>query len=166
MKNKAQLQISFGVLFSIILIIIFLTFGFYVITKFLNMQTEILIGTFKTDLQNEIDKAWKGGSQDIISSQFEYTLPLKINYFCIVDFSSGARGAYSSYYNEIKKYKRTNMNSYFYPEAKTTNAINIEHIDIESITENDNPFCLKNSNEIIKLRLQKVSNNPNIIIIK
>lgn len=76
------MQISFGMIFSIILVILFLVLGFYVIQKFLGMQSEIQIRTFTEDFQNDINKMHTSTSG---SKVVEYTLPKKVEQICILD---------------------------------------------------------------------------------
>jgi uncharacterized protein (UPF0333 family) len=50
-NKKAQLKISFGMIFSIILVISFLAFGFFAIQKFLGIQENIIMKKFVDDFQ-------------------------------------------------------------------------------------------------------------------
>ncbi len=50
------MKLSFGMIFSIILIIVFLSFAFYAIKIFLNMQTTMQVGKFVEELRNDVDK--------------------------------------------------------------------------------------------------------------
>ena len=77
MGKKGQLKISFGMIFSIILIVVFIAFAGYAIVKFINLQQTIQIESFKNDLQNDVN-ALSGGD----SYQREYYLPKKINEVC------------------------------------------------------------------------------------
>ena len=78
------MKISFGMIFSIILIIVFIAFAGYAIVKFINMQQTIQIETFKNDLQNDVNAMWESeGSQTV-----EYYLPKKITAVC---FDEGNR---------------------------------------------------------------------------
>ena len=45
-KKRGQMQMSFGMIFSIILIIVFISFAFYVIKKVLDAQRKAEIGLF------------------------------------------------------------------------------------------------------------------------
>ena len=54
MKKRGQLQISFGMIFSIILIIAFVALAVYVIMIFLDTGKCANTGLFKNDLQQEI----------------------------------------------------------------------------------------------------------------
>ena len=66
-STKAQMKISFGMIFSIILIIVFIAFAFYAIKKFLDIQETAQIETFVNKLQGNIDKMWRSsqGSEEI-----------------------------------------------------------------------------------------------------
>ena len=77
--KKAQMKMSFGMIFSIILIIVFISFAFYGIKKFINLQEEVAIQKFPEDLQNDVDKLWNSnqGSQEI-----SYSLPKKVSEVC------------------------------------------------------------------------------------
>ena len=82
MKKRGQMKISFGMIFSIILIIIFISFAFFAIKKFIGIQDAMKIGQFGDQLQSDIDKLWRGsqGSQEV-----EYFIPSKIESVCFVD---------------------------------------------------------------------------------
>jgi hypothetical protein len=73
------MQLSFGMIFSIILIIIFMAFTFFAIKKFLELQDTMKVTQFKEDLQSDIDKAWKSES---VSQKVSYVLPQKIEKVC------------------------------------------------------------------------------------
>ena len=79
-NRRGQLKLSFGMIFSIILIIFFLVFAFFGIKKFLDTRDEISIASFKKDLQDDIDQMWKSsrGSDDKT-----YSLPKKVEAVCI-----------------------------------------------------------------------------------
>ncbi len=80
MKKKGQLNLSFGIIFSIILIVIFLAVAIYAIIKFIDMQHMVQIEKFKSDLQEDITRMWQGSGGD--SQIVEYFLPDKINKVC------------------------------------------------------------------------------------
>lgn len=112
MKNKkAQLKLSFGMIFSIILIIIFISFAIYGISKFLKLQKTVQVKKFSDDLQYDIDKIWRGGSS---SQSFEYTLPSNMEKVCfnnqgvgdnmeIMKKGGGFGGGYSLEHINIEK---------------------------------------------------------------
>ena len=123
-----QIQMSFGMIFSIILIIFFLAFAFYAIRIFLNTQNEAQIGKFINDLQTDIDRIWGGSVES--SEEQEYFLPKKISSVCFVDGEE---------------------NMIFYPIGSSSiESAKINNIDLYSITQNENPFCI----EVIKGKLR------------
>jgi len=70
---------SFGMIFSIILIIAFIAFAFYAITKFLDWEEYGQIGLFVDDIQNDIDKMWQS---DQGQKSYEYKLPKNVEQVC------------------------------------------------------------------------------------
>ena len=83
MKNEGgQLKLSFGMIFSIILIIIFMSFAFYGINMFLDLQKDMEIETFYENLQKDVDKLWRGSRG---SNTITYNLPNEIKEVCFVD---------------------------------------------------------------------------------
>ncbi|HOW37200.1 MAG TPA: hypothetical protein PLK34_03045 [Candidatus Pacearchaeota archaeon] len=85
-KKRAQMQLSFGMIFSIILIIAFIAFAFYAIRYFLNLQEETQIKDFIRTLQGDIDEVW-GSTKSNESKQ--YFLPEKIKRICFEDSEFG-----------------------------------------------------------------------------
>ena len=73
-RKRGQMKLSFGMIFSIILIIVFISFAFYAIQKILEMQELMKVGKFKDNLEADIDSAWKGSQR---SQEVEYILPKK-----------------------------------------------------------------------------------------
>jgi hypothetical protein len=154
MEKRGQMKLSFGMIFSIILIIIFLSFGFFVIQKFLDMKNSIEIGKFVERFQFDVQKMWLGeqGSQEK-----EYFLPLKIESVCFVDFTSQSKGENSIKYKKLKQVFNENENLFFYPvgSGNGLDSKQIEHLNLERITETKNPFCIDNLNGKIKITIQK-----------
>jgi hypothetical protein len=146
--NKAQLKISFGMLFSIILIVIFISVAFYAIYIFIDLQKAVKIGKFTDDLQFTIDNIWKSGSG---STEFEIDLPNEVEEACITDFESSARGINSGKYSKMQLLYSGSENLFLYPygSAKEFSEIKLEHIDLQKSTLSENPLCIKNGNKIL-----------------
>ena len=151
--KKGQMKLSFGMIFSIILIIVFIGFAFYAIKTFLVLQDSTGVGTFIGDLQSDINKVWKSSQA---SQEETYSLPSGIQYVCFTDFfSSEGKGAKEDLYEELKDTFFGNENTVFYPIGSSDfDSTEMDHIDIEKITEEENPFCIENNGEI-SIRLQK-----------
>lgn len=131
-NKRGQLDISFGMIFSIILIIIFIGFGVYAIIQFLNLQQSIQINTFLNNFQNDVNTMWKSaqGSQTVT-----YILPTKIKSVC---FSNT---------DEFENLKFTS--------AQIISGKKIDNIDVAKITKDESPFCIENANGKISMTLVK-----------
>lgn len=125
------MEISFGMIFSIILIVVFLAFAFFGIKKLMDVQGTALSSQFKSDLQDDINKMWNGpqGQQ-----QVEYNLPNKVEGVCIAD---------SNY-----------QNLYFIPEGKFPGTI-LTNIDIEQTLGNNEKICFENNEGSVTMTLKK-----------
>jgi hypothetical protein len=164
-KRVAQLNLSFGMIFSIILIVIFLVFAFWAITKFLGLGETAQVASFKTNLQNDVDRLWKG-SQGSWSPESGYSLPKKIEYVCFLDFSKSAVGKNKELYPELGQANSGGEeNLIFYPIGSAELiSLKIEEINLEKITENDNPYCIKNQNGKVMMTIEK-NYGENLVLI-
>ena len=108
-RTRGAMELSFGMIFSIILIISFLVFAFYAIKLFINTSDSAKIASFRRDLQEDIDKVWRAtqGNQKV-----SYGLPKKIVEVCIV--------------------KNYETNLIFYPRDATGDLgpVNLSHINM------------------------------------
>lgn len=130
-SKKAEVKMSFGMIFSIILIIIFISFSFYAIKKFLDVQQSVQVAQFMDGLQSDVDKIWKAsqGSQIV-----EYPLPKKITAVCFVN----------------SEYENIAFESDEYIEGTV-----IKNIDVEAISGVRNQYCIETKDGKIKLTLKK-----------
>jgi len=129
-KKKAQMKLSFGMIFSIFLIIIFIAFAFYAIMKFLDLQDSVKIAQFSENLQSDINKIWSSTQH---SQKVSYVLPTKIKSVCFVN----------------DEYENLIFNS-----DKFVGGNQIEHINITKITE-EGDFCIDNIDGKIKMIIEK-----------
>ncbi len=148
--KKGELNLSFGMIFSIILIIAFLIFAFYAIRTFLGVQNIAKVADFRENLQSDIDVLWRSsqGTQNV-----SYSLPGDVEKVCFKD----------------DKYE----NLIFFPEdaAAGLEPKLMEHIDLSRIVssenaplENRNMFCINNVNGKIKMTMKK-SYDENLVMI-
>ncbi len=130
-NRSGQLNISFGMIFSIILVIAFLGVGFYAIKKFIGFQETIQVENFMRDFQQDVDKMWKSaqGSQVIT-----YSLPTKINSVCL---------------------SNDDFQNLRFTSSEIINGKMIEHLDIASITAKEDPYCITNSRGKVSMTISK-----------
>lgn len=161
--KRGQIKLSFGMIFSIILIIIFLAFGFYAIAKFLNLKGYVEAGKFAEAMQNDVDKMWKSsqGSQEV-----EYSLSSKVEAVCFVDYSYQSKKDIKGIYEKLKQVYDNEQNFFFYPigSGQGLDAATIRHIDLEKITKEENPFCVKNTENKVKLTIKKNFDDALVVI--
>ncbi len=162
MKKTKKAQVfgmSFGVIFSIILIIFILVVAGISIRYFLNLKKCAQIGMFVDELQKDVDKAWTGQKSNFV---FSGTLPSNIEYVCFANLSNSLKGigAENKIYSDISIYKQADANMFFYPRRKACDMpyINIKHLDIEKITQSRNPYCLKIKESKIIIDINKEFN--------
>ena len=136
------MKLSFGMIFSIFLVIIFLAVAIYFIIKFINIQHLIQIETFKNDLQADINQMWQSqqGSQER-----EYSLPTKVNAICFMD---------DDYQNLM------------FESDALIDGQNIKNIDIDFITSKDTRYCIPNIEGKVKMTLVKDYGETLVKIIK
>ncbi len=151
-KNiRGQSQISFGMIFSIILIIVFVAFAIYGITKFLDIQKTAQIGKFKSDLQNDINNIWKSAGSSS-SSEKTYYIPKSIKQVCFQNPTS-----------------QNDENMFFIPTDKFKGSM-IENINMAGtlsvITSGPRRLCIDNKNGKVSLMLKKEYNENSVTISK
>lgn len=129
---KGQMNLSFGMIFTIIMIIVFLAFAFYAIKKFIDLQQSVQIDTFLNNFQDDINKMWKSvqGSQTVV-----YPLPSYISAVCFINGDPVGNLKFTS--------------SQIVPE-KT-----IENIDQAKITQDENPYCIQTANGKLSMTIEK-----------
>ena len=152
--KHGQMKLSFGMIFSIILIIIFLIFTFYAIRTLLRMNDSVTIGKFYDSIQGDVDNIWQAsqGSQEEI-----YPLPGKIKKVCFIDYESPETGIDSDKYEELSLEYSSNQNIVFFPlgSGNSMNSGRINHIDLDKITENNNPLCFENIDGKVSMNIEK-----------
>jgi len=136
------MKLSFGMIFSIFLIIIFIAFAVYAITKFINLQKTIQIESFTKNLQTDVDNMWKSprGSQPET-----YSLPNKVEAVCFID-------------NEF--------NNLMFRSSEPIDRKNIIHLDVLKITESEKPYCISNTDGKVKLIISKGFGEDLVTIIR
>ena len=88
--KSGQMQMPFGMIFSIFLIAVFIVVAVIAITMFLNIQGNVETGSFLRDLQKEVDNLWvsSGGGEYV----FERELNSKISMVCFFDVNGRITG--------------------------------------------------------------------------
>ena len=137
MKKRGQMKLSFGMIFSIFLVIVFLSFSVYAIIKFINMQQAIQIELFKDNLQAHITAIWLSHGE--YSEEKKYYLPKKINAVCFTNDDS---------------------DNLYFESDDFLERMNIDHIEIEE------DFCIGNIDGKVSMTLVKEDRETLVKIIR
>lgn len=150
-NKKGVMELPFSVIFAIILIVVFIVVAFYVVRHFLCIGDETKSGMFLQDFQDDVDEAWN--SPDI-NKDFSYNVP-RIDYVCFMDFSKSGKGEGKEIYDGLIRYEGQG-NLFLYPESNCVDlSKEIEHIDMEKITGEDNPYCIEVESGKVVIHLEK-----------
>ena len=159
MRKGGAISLSFGMIFSIIMIIAILGVGFYAITFFLNMQNCTTTADFHKRFQQKIDNAWNA---EIVSDEFYLDLPSKIKKVCFGDLENPGelRGNLVEIHEELRTFasmnQRENSNMFMYPapSACKLGYKQVKNIDWKVL--NDGNFvCMDNKDGKINFKIDK-----------
>lgn len=153
MRKRGQFNLSFAMIFSIIVIIAIVATAIYVMTYFLNLNKCTTLGFFFDDLDNEVEKAWRSPQyQDI----FEATLPSNLEFVCFGNLTQGALTSPDQEKKDELKfspYRDENKNVFLLPSRKACSGdlanFNLEHAETSGF------FCIPVENGKIEVRIQK-----------
>jgi hypothetical protein len=129
-KKRGSIELSFGMIFSIILVVIFLAVAFYVIKKFMDFQNDAKILQFKDNVQKDIDDLWRSSQG---TYEGVYSVPSGVKSVCFVD---------DPYENMV-----------FSPN--TIKGVLIVHIDLAKTLGEKTSLCFSNVNNVIKISMGK-----------
>jgi len=138
-RSQQTMALPFGLIFSIILIVVFIVIAFIAVNHFLDIGKCAQIGGFYDSLQEAVDEAWTSQSSD-----FEFEIELSgIEKICFANLSEAPTN--SEEYEQIKNYEVYEANVFLIPAEKTCNMPykNIKHLDLVKIIEERNPYCVE-----------------------
>jgi len=134
MEKRGAIALSFGMIFSLIVIIAIIGVSFYAINYFLNLGKCTEISLFYRDFQKEVDKAW---SSEITRETFIGKLPRKIESVCFLDreVDSATVIGVGEEYEALEDYFRIGGNTFLYPPEQTCDQTykTIRHVDLSDL---------------------------------
>jgi hypothetical protein len=147
------MKLSFGMIFSIILIIFFVGFAFFVIGQIFKGKCDTDIGLFFDELESRIDDSWRGTRG---STPFKQSMCDEVEAICFVDFNEQASVREEAYF-EFSLYDNTGMNVFLWPTeaSKQFVGFQLDHLNISSTTINENPYCIINKDGKVSLVIEK-----------
>ncbi len=161
-KNKKAevFGMSFSMIFSIILIAVFVAAAFIGIRSWLNTQKNIQVGLFMDDLQKEVDNAW--GASESFSTIYKGFLPSGIQSVCFINWSAKSGNLSSSEKKIYDELRRTHLDykKNFYVYSPNTDfyltSREIKHIDLTK----KNIVCINAVKNQASIKITKRFENP------
>lgn len=148
------MQVSFGMIFSIVIIVVTILVAGYVIMKFLETRDDAACKLFYQKLQDRVDSAWKGEGTSIeLNNEPLINLPGKVKKVCFGNSTQNAvDSADREILEELKYYGDKGDNLIFSPNdacGSTTFSYSLEHVVTEGF------FCSDVKKGKIELVIKK-----------
>ncbi len=160
-KTKGQIQMSFGMIFSIIIIIATVAVAFYFIQKFLDSSDCVILGDFKSKLQEDIDSAWRS---PIAQKKFVGSLTRGIESVCFGSIKDRVPGTNENEFQEFSYLVDSDKNLFLYPSNEACNGrsavLKLKNVDSKGF------FCKKVVNGKIEFNIIKESATQALVKVK
>lgn len=159
MGRKGAIEISFGMIFSIIIIVAIVGVATYAIVYFLDLGKATEMSLFHQKFQETIDDVWSASITDKVVS---FTLPAGIELVCFGDLSSNSWDI--NYEDERRNliryasnYDKQNTNRFIYPIEKAGDFAykKVDKIDLSELGTGTDFECFETRNREIRVRLEK-----------
>jgi hypothetical protein len=143
MENKRGQQaigMSFGMMFAIFLIIVFVVIAFIAVNSFLDLGGSASVGLFYDELQETVNDALRSQESN---RNFVLNLPSGVEKICFGNLSASITNPGEDY-DSIRDYEVYDANTFLLPPEKASGMQwkEIDRIDIAKITETKNPYCV------------------------
>lgn len=142
MNSRGQLKISFGMIFSIILVIVFLAFGFFAIQKFIGIQDDLKMKKLTEDFQSDINNLLKSEQG---SKMVEYPVLKDVESICFIR-------------------KRGDRFETQITQDGMIRELNIKGIDYQNTIRDRSSVCAKSVDNKIKFLLEKEYGEPLVTV--
>jgi len=134
------MSMPFGIIFAIFLIVVFVVIAFIAVGYFLDIGRSSGVGMFYAEFQDAVDESMGGQFSEAV---FEIDLPDGVKQVCIANLSDTITNPGPAY-EAIRNYDVYAANTFLVPPeyAEGMEWKLIEHIDVEKITFEENPYCV------------------------
>lgn len=152
MNKKGDISLSFGMIFSIIIIAATVAIAFYIIVNFLNFGKCANTGLLFNDFKDRIARAW---GEDFTRDTFNGSVSSGVSYVCFGGIGQGTENANDEKIRlEISKKgsQITQNNMFTYPLGSACSdlfAATVEHMKTDSF------FCTKVVNGKFGIKINK-----------
>ncbi len=149
MEKRGQIELSFGMIFGIILVIAIISVAVYAIIYFLNFSKCAELKLFYRDIEQKVDDAWRA---DAVQYEYNGNIPGGLSSICFGNLSLAPDSQSKIEYSFFKKSPRWDKNLFLYPPTKACNKdayYSLKHI------KTDNFFCVPIKNNKFSVKLIK-----------
>jgi uncharacterized protein (UPF0333 family) len=161
-QKRGSIELSFQLIFSLILVAVFIYASFVGIKYFLDISEHAQINTFIAELQSKVEAA---GTATEISQTYEISLPSGIKYVCFSQLNNLTKSALTnSNITACKDFERylinyKDMNMFFCPaeaawKVSAPMYMNINCNGKNCLTFPKNPYCIPNANGKVRFKLE------------
>lgn len=156
--KRGQLQLSFGMIFSMIIIAVTLSIAGYMIFQFMKSGDTILCAKFKEKLQDSIDDAWRSDGASIDTRKEPLpSLPGGVDEVCFGNSTQPLLSAKDrANFDDLKEFTYPSRNLYISPHTscKGEFSFTLKHITSRGF------FCVPVTNNKIAVLISKDSTEP------
>lgn len=139
------MSMPFGIIFSIILIVVFIIIAFIAVNHFLSIGDCSKVGQFYSDLQKEVNNVWNSQQAN---TTFKIDLPSGTEMICFANMTGTItnKEKYDEFGSHIPEHTIVIL-----PDANSCNMPSYElvHINLAEITKDKNPYCVDVSRSLI-----------------
>lgn len=154
--RKGSIEISFGMIFSIIIIVSLIGVAVYGITVFLQVGKTAEMGLFYEEFQKTVDEIWSSATTNRV---VDFSIPSGIDSVCFGSIANSIdAGRYTAQLKSLRTassgFQQQNSNTFLYPPEKAKDFAfkNIGKIDTSSLGTFD---CFTVQNRKVSIRLSK-----------
>jgi hypothetical protein len=146
--RRGQIDISFGMIVSIIIVIATVAIGFYVITYFLDLSSCTKVGSFWKSMDDDVNKAW---NSVMTETSINLNLPSGIAYACLGNETPSSANDQLIFSGLRVPTYSAGTNVFLYPAGKACGLASkkLEHVKI------GNFFCIPVKSGVVSIRLSK-----------
>ena len=154
--KRGSIEISFGMIFSIIIIITLIGVVVYAITAFLDFGGSAQIGLFYEEFQKSVNEIWSSATTNRV---IDFSVSNSVKFVCFGSIANNIdAGRYNSQFKALREFssgfQQQNTNLFLYPpnKAKDLAYKKIEKIDTSSLGTFD---CFEVIGGKVGIRLSK-----------
>ena len=157
MNKRGAIELSFGMIFSIIIMIAIIGVAVYAITAFLNIGKTSQIALFHQRFQETVDEIW---SSSITNKIVSFSVPGSVEFVCFGNLAGNSYNPeYEDEFKELKRYssgfEQQSTNRFLYPPGKVGQLTykKVDKVDLTGLTNGFDCFEVRDGN--VRIRLQK-----------